>query len=312
VRVRVQHAGARRPGEQEAYEQVGVVVALLLRAVRDHRGQRRGALQPLGDQHRPADRHHVRHDDLRVVAERRRERALGLRLELVVQLLLDPGLQLLDERLDLDAGHHRPDRPGEAGQLAQVGAQRVAGAGVLHLDGDVAPVVPAAPVDLADRRGGGRPAVQPDEPLAPVAAEVALERVTHELGGHRRGGVLQPGELVAVGPDQLVGERGLEHGHRLPELHRPALELAERAEQLFGGALLDLQHHGLGRLAAETLAEPDRVAPGEAERQRGQACGARGGLPGELGHGPSVTVGPNRGGMPAAWPQAVGGFGSGA
>ena len=79
-------------------------------------------------------------------------------------------------------GTQRPDRAGEAGQLTQVGAQCVAGAGVLHLDGDLAPVVPAALVHLPDRRGGGRAAVQPDELLAPVLAQVALERVADQPG----------------------------------------------------------------------------------------------------------------------------------
>ena len=51
VRVGVQHAGARRAGEQEPHEQLAVVVALLLGALADDRGQRVRALQPLGDQH---------------------------------------------------------------------------------------------------------------------------------------------------------------------------------------------------------------------------------------------------------------------
>ena len=59
MRVRVQHAGACRASEQEAYEEVGVVVALLLRASGDHRGQRGGTVQPLGDEHGVADRHDV-------------------------------------------------------------------------------------------------------------------------------------------------------------------------------------------------------------------------------------------------------------
>ena len=102
--------------------------------------------------------------------------ALRLGLEVVVELVVGAGLELRDQRLDLDARHERADGAGEPGELAQVGQQRLAGAGVLHLDRDLAAVVPAALVHLADRRRRGRAAVEPDQLLAPVGPEVALER----------------------------------------------------------------------------------------------------------------------------------------
>ena len=47
--------------------------------------------------------------------------------------------------------------PADPGDLGEVGQQGLAGAGVLHLDGDVAAVLPDRPVHLPDRggRGGG-------------------------------------------------------------------------------------------------------------------------------------------------------------
>ena len=144
-------------------------------------------------------------------------------------------------------GHQRRDRAAEPGDLAQVGHQRLAGAGVLHLDRDVAAVVPAALVHLADRRRGGRSAVQPDQLVLPVRAEALRDLVADGLGRHRRRGVLQPGQLLAVGAGHLLGQRRLEHAQRLTELHRPALELAEGPEQLLGGALLDVGQHRLRR-----------------------------------------------------------------
>ena len=63
------------------------------------------------------------------------------------------------------------------------------------------------------------------------------------------------------GACDLVGQRRLEDRHRLAELHRPALELAQGAEQLLGGALLHLGQHRLGRGAADALAEPRAVRP---------------------------------------------------
>ena len=43
---------------------------------------------------------------------------LGLGLELVVELVDGAGLHLRDQRLDVDAGHQRPDGPGQPGELA--------------------------------------------------------------------------------------------------------------------------------------------------------------------------------------------------
>ena len=115
--------------------------------------------------------------------------------------------------------------------------------------------------------------------------------LAHRAGRHRRRGVLQPGQLVAVRRRDLVGEGGLEHAQRLAELHRPALELAERAEQLLGGALLHLAQHDLRGTPAEPLAEPHRLPPGVAEGQRRQPRRTRGGLAGKLGHAAIVADG---------------------
>ena len=76
------------------------------------------------------------------------------------------------------------------------------------------------------RRRRGRSAVQPDQLVLPVRAEALRDLVADGLGRHRRRGVLQPGQLLAVGAGDLLGQRRLEHAQRLPELHRPALELA--------------------------------------------------------------------------------------
>ncbi len=131
--------------------------------------------------------------------------------------------------------------------------------GYCTLTATSAPVVPAALVHLADARRRGRAAVQPDELVLPVRAEALRDLVADGLGRHRRRGVLQPGELLAVGPGDLLGQRRLEHAQRLAELHRPALELAERPEELLGGPLLDVGQHRLRRRPAQSLAEPERA-----------------------------------------------------
>ena len=92
----------------------------------------------------------------------------------------------------------------------------------------------------------------------PVPSSLA-EHVVH--GGAGIGGAESWSlvELRAVGRRQLLGERRLEDGQRLAHLHRAALEVAERLEELLGGALLHLGHHGLGGGAAEPPAHADRA-----------------------------------------------------
>src|SRR5687768_4374043 len=128
-------------------------------------------------------------------------------------------------------------------------------------------------------------AVEPHQPLLPVVAEVRGELLADRLRRHRRSRVLQRGQVLAVGRGDLLRQRGLQDAQGLAELHRPALELAERAEELLGRALLHVGQHGVGGLAPEAPAQAHGLASGVAQRQRRQACRAGGGLARELGHG---------------------------
>jgi len=154
----------------------------------------------------------------------------------------------------------------------------------LHLDGHGAAVCPHRPVDLADRCGCSRLVLEGSEAFAPVGAELAGQHGMHGAGGERRCGLLQPGEGLAVGTGEVLRQRRLEDRHGLAELHRPALELAEHPEQLLSGAGLDLRRHDLRGPAPDPLAQTDRHAPREPERQPGELdrashCTAR-----EFGH----------------------------
>ena len=308
MRVGVEHPGAVGADEEEAGEQLAVVVALLLGALADDVGQGVRRLEPLGDDGLAAHRDHVGHHVVGVVAERLGEGALRLGLERVVELFGGAGLELGDQRLDVDAGEDRGDAAGQAGDLAQVTHQRLAGAGVLHLDGHVATVAPPPLVHLPDARGGGRTAVEPDEVVGPVGAEVGGELVAHRLRRHRRGVVLEAGEVLPVRRRQLVGQGGLEHAERLAELHRAALELAQRLEELLGRALLHLGEHGVRRSAAQAAPEAHRRTTRVAQRQGGEAGAAGEGLARELGHEAqcrrSVVTEVARDGM-RAWSRAV-------
>ena len=170
MRIGVQQAGACRAGEQEPHVQQAGAVALLRRSVADDRRQR-GALDPLGDDDPLGVRDDVRHAEVRVAVVRHGECLGRGRLEVVVELLGDAGLQLRDERRDVEAGDDG-EQPRHPPELTEVGQQRLAGAGVLHLDRDLASVDPDRSVHLPDRCCRGRMVVEGREPLPPVRAEL--------------------------------------------------------------------------------------------------------------------------------------------
>src|SRR4029453_4643773 len=77
-------------------------------------------------------------------------RALVLSLDLVVQLLADAVAQLAGDGLHVEARGEALDQREEDVEVAQVRLDGLSDAGVLHLHGDVAPVVGPRAVDLAD------------------------------------------------------------------------------------------------------------------------------------------------------------------
>ena len=72
---------------------------------------------------------------------------------------------------------------------------------------------------------------------APIWSTSTLWTLSTGNGGR---GLLQLGQGGAVGRGQLLGQGRLEHRQGLAELHRAALEVAQDAEDLLGGALLQL------------------------------------------------------------------------
>ncbi len=131
--------------------------------------------------------------------------------------------------------------------------------------------------------------------------ELLGEDLVHGADGHRRRRVLQLGEGGPVGGRHLLGQARLEDAHGLPELHGPALELAQGAEDLLGGAGLHLGRHRLGGPAPDPLADPERGAPGDAQGEGGQAGRPGDGPAREVGHAAMVAPAPRPGarGAPA-------------
>jgi hypothetical protein len=128
-------------------------------------------------------------------------------------------------------------------------------------------------VHLAHAGRGGGPVVEVAEQPPPAGSERGVELLVHHRRRHGRCRLLQPDQRLAVGPGQLLGQRRLHRRHRLADLHGAALELAERGEQLLGGALLHLRRDRLGGAAADALADPDGGAAGVRGRQRGEPGG---------------------------------------
>nr|BFE68024.1 hypothetical protein GCM10020092_013250 [Actinoplanes digitatis] len=116
--------------------------------------------------------------------------------------------------------------------------------------------LPHRAVHLADARGGGRAVVELGEQLPPVRTELLGQRLVHARHRHRRRGLLKLGQRLPVRRRHRLGHRGLEDRQGLPELHRAALELAQDAEELIGGALLDLGGDDIRGDAGHPLAEP--------------------------------------------------------
>ena len=218
------------------------------------------------------------------------ERALALCLKSVVELLGDPGLELLEQRLDVEAGGEDREDPREPAELAQVPEQGLAGPGILDLDGDLAAVGPDRLVDLTDAGRRRRLVVESRELLPPVGAELVGEHGVHRRGRQGRGGLLQLGQRRTVRRGHLLGQGCLEDAQGLAELHRATLELAQDLEQLLGRARLQLCRDQLGRAAPEALAQTDRPAPCHAERQGGELGAAGDRALGDVVHPLSLPV----------------------
>ncbi len=232
---------------------------------------------------------HVRDADERVASVDPRHRPVVGGLELVVELVDDPGADLLADRLDVELRGHPPREPQEHAEVLHVGSHRVGDARVLDLDRDAAPVEQGRPVDLADRGGGDRLGIELGEVVV-ERSEVGLDHRPHAFEGDRRRRVAELRELdlelVAVG---LGHEPEVDEGEDLADLHRRALHPAEDLDDpLCGLQLAALERRLRALVGADHVRGPrSRLAHGGA---RGGAADPRQPLdpPGgqvALGHG---------------------------
>ena len=161
-------------------------------------------------------RDHVGDDDERVAAEDPRQRALVLGLELVVELLLDPGADLLADRLGVHPGGDPLDQPQDQAQVLHVGADRRGDARVLDLDRHLPAVEQGRAVDLADRGRRDRLLVEVLEHVGQALVELLLDHLAHVLEGDRRGGVAQRARACAGTPRGTPRGPGRRRGTTAP------------------------------------------------------------------------------------------------
>jgi hypothetical protein len=117
-----------------------------------------------------------------------------------------------------------------------------------------------------------------------VRAELVAQELLDAAGGHRRRRLLQPRQGRPVGAHDVLRQRRFQHRQRLPDLHRPALQLTEHLEELLGGALLEFERDLLGGPAADAFAHAEGGPARDAEGESGELGGPRDGASGQFGH----------------------------
>src|SRR5919202_2713810 len=164
------------------------------------------------------------------------ERALLLGLELVVELLHDPLLELLGRRSGVEAGRQGLGEAQEHARVLHVGTDGLGHAGILDLHGDVAAVRERRPVDLPYRGRGRGLLLEVLEQLLGWLLELLLEHALHPLPRHRWGRCPKRRELLLVELSVVLGEElGVDERGELPDLHRRPLHLAEHVDHLLCG-----------------------------------------------------------------------------
>ena len=222
----------------------------------------------------------------RVPAMGARDRAVVLRLELVVELLGDPLAQLGVDRLHVQAGRQPLDDRQQHREVAQVGVDRLGDARVLHLHRDLTPLARDRAVDLADRCRGEGVVLELREDRRRPVPELLAQQLLDLLERQRRDVVAQLRQrLLEVLALALGQRREVDRGEHLPDLHRRPAHLAELRDELpreRGGPFAGRRLGALGRAHDVRRARtgPARGLPGDEPAEPGGAGDPRGRRPG--------------------------------
>ena len=249
--------GAEEEAEDDLAEAVAVGGAQLLHVLEAH------AVEQFGDEHAAAREIGVDggHVGERMPAPGARDRAVVLRLDLVVELLGDALAQLAGECAHVEPGGQALHQRQQQAEVAQVDLDGLGHARVLDLDRDPLALARDRAVHLADRGGGERLVLELREVLAQRPAELDSHELLELRPRQRRHVVAQRREraleLLALG----LGDGGeLDGREDLADLHRGAPHAPE--------LLHELAREGRGALAGRRLG-----ALGRAHQVRGAGAG---------------------------------------
>ena len=121
-------------------------------------------------------------EELRIALERHREGALVLGFGHVVEFFADALADLGEEGFEIETRCPTAEQAGHAAELVEVAHQRLAGAGVLDLDGHHTAVAGDGTMHLADGCRSHGFVVEFGETVSPRRAEVFGEHFVHGFG----------------------------------------------------------------------------------------------------------------------------------
>jgi len=165
------------------------------------------------------------------------EQLLVRRLVDVVEFLVDPGPKLLDEFVRVEPWVDHAEQHRQALGVVQVRGDRVGDTRVLDLNCNLAPIVGDGAMNLADRCGRDRLAVDLGEEFVERAAERGFDLGERKIRRHRRRIGMQTGERLA----HRFRHAFAEVARHLAELHQRALHLAECAHDVFCFTTLEVR-----------------------------------------------------------------------
>ena len=206
----------------------------------------------------------ARHDHVVAAGKQRRDLLGGPSLVHEVDLVGRVALELPGERAEVDHGlDARPDR-GEPADRLDVPPDDAVDAGVLHLHGHVGAVVQPRAVDLGERGGGDRLAIELGVQLVDRPAELALDERLHLLPRPGRDGVVDQRHRLHVLLAEDVGAaaeelHGLDDEPLLP--HGAAHDGARGAEVEARGLL--------GQVGAAQPPHDAQPAPAQPQQHHG-------------------------------------------
>src|SRR6266571_929081 len=162
-----------------------------------------------------------------------------------VQLQWERFLQVIDERLELDGGGEPGNRLDDLLQHRQIRRHQVLNIRVLHLDGDLSPVVQPRTMHLGNRGRGDRLPLDLGKHVLWTPAELAGDGLLDLRPGASGHAVLQRGQGANVDGGEQVRARGgelasldqrpAEGGGRLQHPVRAALVLQLPVPRLYQG-----------------------------------------------------------------------------